>query len=129
MRTLGVPESIDGRQRPADEILPEVIGQLGRMRRKGNQARLARALLGLVDLSALPALLEVVEARSFHRKNGASPARVRSEAIAAYRTAGARLTERFEHARTARQRMTEPTCAWSSQSPGGTPGAASRCSI
>ncbi len=107
MRTLGVPESIDGRQRPVDEILPDVICQLARVRRKGNQARLAHDLLGLDDLSALPALREVVEAKSWHRENGASPARVRSEAIAAYRTAGARLTERFKQARTARHRMTE----------------------
>lgn len=107
MRTLGVPESIDGRQRPVDEILPEVISQLVRLGRKGNQARFARDLLGLVDLSALPVLLTVVEAGSWHRENGAALARVGSEAIAAYRAAGARLTERFEHARTARHRMTE----------------------
>jgi RNA polymerase primary sigma factor len=107
MRTLAVPESIDGRQRPVDEILPEVISRLARVRRKGNQARVARDLLGLVDLSALSALLEVVEAKGCHRENGAAHARVRSEAMAAYRTAGAHLTERFEHARTARQRMTE----------------------
>jgi len=107
MKTLGVPESIDGRRRPVDEILPEVISQLARVRRNGNQARVARELLGLVDLRALPALLKVVEAKSWHRETGASRARVRSEAIAAYRTAGAHLAERFEHARTARQRMTE----------------------
>jgi RNA polymerase sigma factor (sigma-70 family) len=107
MRILGVPESIDGRQRQVDEILPEVIRQIARVRRKGDLARVARDLLGLVDLSALPVLLEVVEAKSCPRENGAAHARVRSEAIAAYRTAGARLSETFEHARTARQRMTE----------------------
>ncbi len=107
MRTLGVPESIDGRQRPVDDILPNVIFQLARVRPKGNQARLAHDLLGLDDLSALPALREVVEANRRHRENGASPARTHSEAIAAYRTAGVWLTERFEHARKARQRMTE----------------------
>ena len=107
MRTLGVPESIDGRRRPVDEILPDVITRLARVRRKGNQARVARELLGLVDLCAIPALLEVVEAKSRRRETGASPARVRSEAIAAYRAAGAHLAGRFEHARTARQRMTE----------------------
>jgi RNA polymerase primary sigma factor len=107
MRTLAVPESIEGRQRPVDEILPEVISRLARVRRKENQARVARDLLGLFDLSALPALLEVVEAKSCHRDNGATPAHVRAEALAAYRTAGSRLDERFEHSRKARQRMTE----------------------
>jgi RNA polymerase sigma factor (sigma-70 family) len=107
MRNLGVPESIDGRQRPVEEILPEVISQLVRVKRKANQARVARDLLGLVDLSALPALLKVVDAKSWHRETGASAGRDGSEAIAAYRTAAARLAERFEQARTARQRMTE----------------------
>jgi RNA polymerase sigma factor (sigma-70 family) len=106
LRTLGVPESVEGRQRSVDEILPNVICQLARTRQKGNQARLARDLLGLDDLSALPALLEVVEATSWHRKNGALRGHVQSEAIAIYRMAGARLTERFEHARAARQHMT-----------------------
>jgi RNA polymerase sigma factor (sigma-70 family) len=105
MKTLGVPESIDGRDRSVDEILPDVIRQIARVRRKAQRARLARELLGLGDLSLLPALLRVVEAKGRHRKNGASRSRVLAEDVAVYRSAGARLTERFDQGRLARQRM------------------------
>jgi RNA polymerase sigma factor (sigma-70 family) len=95
MRTLGVPESIDGRDRPVDEILPDVIRQVARVRRRAQRARLARDLLGLDDLSRLPSMLRVAEAKG----------RL-AEDVAVYRKAGARLAERFDHARLARQRMT-----------------------
>jgi RNA polymerase primary sigma factor len=95
MKTLGVPESIDGRDRAVDEILPDVIRRLARVCRKAQQARLARDLLGLDDPSRLPSLLRVVEAKG-----------QLAEDIAVYRKAGARLAERFDHARLARQRMT-----------------------
>lgn len=107
MRTLGVPETVDGRQRPLDEVLPEIIRRLARVRRKAKQARIAGDLFGQFDLSVLPELLEVIEAKSRHRENNATVSRIRLGAIGAYRTAGARLNERFEHARSARQRMTE----------------------
>jgi RNA polymerase sigma factor (sigma-70 family) len=95
MKALGVPESIDGRDRPVDEILPDVIRQVARVRRRAQRARLARDLLGLDDLSLLPSLVRVGEAKS----------RL-AEDMAVYRKAGARLAERFDHARLARQRMT-----------------------
>ncbi len=107
LKTLGVLEEIDGRQRSVEEMLPEVIRQLALVKRKEHQACLAHELLGLNDLSPLPGLLEAAMAERRHQANGAARSRVRTAAMEAYRMAGFRLTERYEYAWEAKQRMTE----------------------
>jgi DNA-directed RNA polymerase sigma subunit (sigma70/sigma32) len=107
LKTLGVPEQIAGRKRSPNEMLPEVIRRLAMVKRKELRALLARELLGLSDLSLLPGLLEVAAAAGTRYANGTARTRVRREAIEAYRVAGHRFTERFEHALDAKQRMTE----------------------
>ena len=107
LKTLRVPEEINGRKRSVEEMLPDVIRRLALVKSKDQQARLADELLGLSDLSLLPGLLEVAGAEGTRHANGAAPTHVRREAMEAYRLAGHRLTERFEHAFEAKQRMTE----------------------
>jgi RNA polymerase sigma factor (sigma-70 family) len=106
LKTLGVPEQINGRKRSVEEILPDVIRRLALVKSKDLQARLADELLGLSDLSSLPGLLEVAVEETRHAK-GTARTLVRRESMEAYRVAGHRFTERFEHAFDAKQRMTE----------------------
>jgi RNA polymerase sigma factor (sigma-70 family) len=107
LEALGVPEQINGRKRSLEEMLPDVIQRLALVKRRELQARLADELLGLSDLSPLPDLLEVAAAEGTLHANGTARSHVRREAMEAYRIAGHRFTERFEHAWEAKQRMTE----------------------
>src|SRR5438309_9001788 len=106
MKALNVVEEVDGRQRSVDELLPEVIERLATVKRKGQQAHIAQELLGLVDMAKLTNLEDAAAAERRRISNGARP-RVRAEALESYRIARYRLTERYERAYEAKQRLTE----------------------
>src|SRR5207237_2461211 len=74
--------------------------------RKRQQSRIAQGLLGLFDVSKLPNLTDAAAAERRRISNGARP-RVRAEALESYRIARYRLTERYERAYEAKQRLTE----------------------
>jgi RNA polymerase primary sigma factor len=107
LKALNVVEEIDSRQRSVEEMLPDVIERLATVKRKGQQAHIAHELLGLTDLSKLQSLLEVTAAERRRQANGSARPRVRAEALEAYRIARYRLTERYERAYGAKQRLTE----------------------
>jgi len=108
MKALNVIEEVDGRQRSVDELLPEVVDRLGTVKRKGQQIHIAQELLGLTDLGKLPSLTDAAAAeRKRISTNGAARPRVRAEALEQYRIARYRLTERYERAYEAKQRLTE----------------------
>src|SRR5437870_12900828 len=106
MKALNVIEEVDGRQRSVDELLPEVIERLATVKRKGQQSHIAQELLGLADLGKLPNLADAAAAERRRIANGARP-RIRAEALESYRIARYRLTERYERAYEAKQRLTE----------------------
>ena len=106
MKALNVIEEVDGRQRSVDELLPEVIERLATVKRKGQQAHIAQELLGLADLARLDNLTDAAAAERRRLTNGARP-RIRAEALEHYRIARYRLTERYERAYEAKQRLTE----------------------
>jgi len=107
LKALNVPEELEGRQRALDDMLPDIIERLGTVKRKGQQAHIAQELLGLGDLGRLPSLVDAAAAERRRRATGAPKARVRAEALEAYRIARYRLTERYERAYEAKQRLTE----------------------
>ncbi len=107
LKALSVTEEIDGRQRGVDEMLPDVIERLATVKRKGQQAHIAHELLGLNDMAKLQSLLDAASAERRRQANGAARPRVRAEALEAYRIARYRLTERYERAYEAKQRLTE----------------------
>jgi RNA polymerase primary sigma factor len=108
LKALNVLEEVDGRQRSLEEMLPDIIERLAKVKRKGHQAHIAFELLCLIDLSKLQNLLHAVAAeRRRQATNGAVRPRVRAEALEAYRIARHRLTERYERASKAKQRLTE----------------------
>jgi RNA polymerase primary sigma factor len=107
LRALNVIEEVDGRQRSVEEMLPEVVERLATVKRKGQQAHIALELLGLNDLSKLEDLLDAAAAERRRQANGAAHPRVRAEALESYRIARYRLTERYERAYQAKQRLTE----------------------
>jgi RNA polymerase primary sigma factor len=107
LKALNVAEEVEGRQRGLDEMLPDIIERLGTVKRKGQQAHIAQELLGLGDLNRLPNLIDAAAAERKRRANGASKPRVRAEALEQYRIARYRLTERYERAYEAKQRLTE----------------------
>jgi RNA polymerase primary sigma factor len=108
MKALNVIEEVDGRQRSVDELLPEIVERLGTIKRKGQQQHVAEELLGLSDLGKLPMLTDAAAAeRKRLQTNGASRPRIRAEALEQYRIARYRLTERYERAYEAKQRLTE----------------------
>src|SRR5438128_3284082 len=108
LKALNVIEEIDGRQRSVEEMLPDVIERLATVKRKGQQAHIAQELLGLGDLGKLQNLLDAAAAeRKRQASNGAARPRVRAEALESYRIARYRLTERYERAYEAKQRLTE----------------------
>jgi len=108
MKALSVAEEVDGRQRSVDEMLPEVIERLATVKRKGQQAHIAQELLGLDDLAKLQNLLDAAAAERWRiATHCAARPRVRAEALEAYRIARYRLTERYERAYGAKQRLTE----------------------
>ena len=107
LKALNVTEESDGRQRSVDEMLPEVVERLATVKRKGQQAHIAQELLGLTDLSKLQNLLEAAAAERRSQANGAARPRLRAEALESYRIARCRLTERYERAYEAKQRLTE----------------------
>ncbi len=108
LKALNVVEEIDSRQRSVEEMLPDVIERLATVKRKGQQAHIAQELLGLVDLGKLQNLLDAAAAeRRRVATNGSAKPRVRAEAVESYRIARYRLTERYERAYEAKQRLTE----------------------
>ncbi len=108
MKALNVVEEVDGRQRSIDELLPEVVERLATVKRKGQQQHIAQELIGLADLSRLPSLTDAAAAeRKRIASNGAARPRVRADALEQYRIARYRLTERYERAYEAKQRLTE----------------------
>ncbi|MGH7760396.1 MAG: sigma-70 family RNA polymerase sigma factor, partial [Candidatus Dormibacteraceae bacterium] len=107
LKALAVIEEIDGRQRSVEEMLPEVIERLALVKRKGLQVHIAHELLGLADLSKMQSLLDAAAAERRRLATGAARPRVRAEALGAYRVALYRLTERYERAYEAKQRLTE----------------------
>src|SRR5487761_1720743 len=108
LKALNVIEEIDSRQRSVEEMLPDVIERLATVKRKGQQAHIAQELLGLADLGKLQNLLDAAAAeRRRQATNGAARPRVRAEARESYRIARYRLTERYERAYEAKQRLTE----------------------
>ncbi len=107
LKALNVTEEIDGRKRSVEEMLPDVIECLATVKRKGQQAHIAQELLGLTDLSNLQGLLDATNAERRRQANGSARPRVRAEALEAYRIARYRLTERYERAYEAKQRLTE----------------------
>jgi RNA polymerase primary sigma factor len=107
LKALNVTEETDGRQRSVEEMLPEVVERLATVKRKGQQAHIARELLGLNDLTKLQNLQDAADAeRRRQAMNGARP-RVRAEALESYRIAHYQLTERYERAYEAKRRLTE----------------------
>jgi RNA polymerase primary sigma factor len=107
LKALNVVEEIDSRQRSVEEMLPDVIERLATVKRKGQQAHIALELLGLADLGKLQNLLDAAAAERRRQANGAARPRIRAEALEAYRVARFRLTERYERAYEAKQRLTE----------------------
>ena len=107
MKALNVVEEVDGRQRSVEEMLPDVIERLATVKRRGQQAHIAHELLGLTDLSKLQSLLDAAAAERRRQANGAARPRIRAEALEAYRMARYRVTERYERAYEAKQRLTE----------------------
>jgi RNA polymerase primary sigma factor len=108
MKALNVVEETDGRQRSVDELLPEIIERLSVVKRKGQQAHIAQELLGLIDLTRLTNLTDAAAAeRRRLSSNGTARPRIRAEAMEDYRIARYRLSERYEHAYEAKQRLTE----------------------
>src|SRR6202162_6268690 len=108
LKALNVVEEIDNRQRSVEEMLPDVIERLATVKRKGQQAHIAQELLGLGDLGKLQNLLDAAAGeRRRQATNGAARPRLRAEAVESYRIARYRLTERYERAYEAKQRLTE----------------------
>src|SRR5260370_5965251 len=106
MKARSVTGEVDGRQRWVDELLPEIVERLGTVKRKGQQAQIAQELLGLGDLGKLPSLTDAAAAERKRLTNGTRP-RVRADSLEQYRIARYRLTERYERAYEAKQRLTE----------------------
>src|SRR5712691_7067853 len=107
LKALNIVEEIDSRQRSVEEMLPDVIERLATVKRKGKRAHIAHELLGLTDLGKLQSLLDAAAAERRRQANGAARPRIRAEALEAYRIARYRLTERYERAYEAKQRLTE----------------------
>jgi RNA polymerase primary sigma factor len=107
LMALNVPEEIDGRRRSLEEMLPDIIERLATVKRKGQQAYIAQELLGLADISKLQILLDAAAVERRRQAGGAASPPVRAEALEAYRLARYRLTERYERAYEAKQRLTE----------------------
>jgi RNA polymerase sigma factor RpoD-like protein len=107
LKALNVVEEIDSRQRSVEEMLPDVIERLATVKRKGQQAHIAHELLGLSDLTKLQNLLDAAAAERRRQANGTARPRIRAEALESYRIARYRLTERYERAYEAKQRLTE----------------------
>jgi len=107
MKALSVIEELEGRQRSVDEMLPEVIERLATVKRKGQQVHIAQELLGLNDLARLQNLLDAAAAERRRLASASARPRIRAEALEDYRIARYRLTERYERAYEAKQRLTE----------------------
>ena len=107
LKALNVPEEIDGRRRSLEEMLPDIIERLATVKRKGQQAYIAQELLGLADISKLQILHDAAAAERRRPASGAASPRASAEALDGYRIARYRLTERYERAYEAKQRLTE----------------------
>jgi len=107
LRALNVPEEVDGRNRTLEEMLPDIIERLATVRRVGQQAYIAQELLGLADISKLQSLLNAAAAARKRQTSAAASSGLNTEVPDDYRVAGRRLTERYERADAAKQRLTE----------------------
>src|SRR5487761_1154089 len=107
LKALNVIEEIDGRQRCIEEMLPDIIERLALVKRKGQQTYIAQELLGLGDTSTLHSLLDAAAAERRRQADGASWSGPNTAAADSYRLARCRLTERYQRANQARQRLTE----------------------
>src|SRR5487761_1071557 len=107
LKALNVIEEIDGRQRCIEEMLPDIIERLALVKRKGQQTYIAQELLGLGDTSTLQSLLDAAAAERRRQADGASWSGPNTAAADSYRLARCRLTERYQRANQARQRLTE----------------------
>src|SRR5487761_1206863 len=107
LKALNVIEEIDGRQRCIEEMLPDIIERLALVKRKGQQTYIAQELLGLGDTSTLQSLLDAAAAERRRQADGASWSGPSTAAADSYRLARCRLTERYQRANQARQRLTE----------------------
>ncbi|HEV2036131.1 MAG TPA: RNA polymerase sigma factor RpoD [Candidatus Dormibacteraeota bacterium] len=107
LNALNVLEEVDGRQRSLAEMLPDIIERLATVKRIGQQAYIAQELLGLADISRLHSLLHAAAAERRRQANGTTSRGLSAEVPDDYRVAGRRLTERYERAHEAKQRLTE----------------------
>lgn len=53
LQSIGVREQIDGKRRSVDDLVPEIVSRLGRVRSARRRARLSRDLAGTDDVSHL----------------------------------------------------------------------------
>jgi RNA polymerase primary sigma factor len=107
LKTLNVPEEVDGRQRSLEEMLPDIIEHLATVKRVGQQAYIAQELLGLADVSKLQSLLHAAAAARKRQASGAAWSGLSAEVPDDYRVARRTFTERHESAHKAKQRLTE----------------------
>jgi RNA polymerase primary sigma factor len=107
LNALKVLEEVDGRQRSLDEMLPDIIERLATVKRIGQQAYIAKELLGLADISKLQRLLHVAAAERQRQANGTASSGRSGKVPDDYRVAGRRLAEQYTRAHEAKQRLTE----------------------
>jgi RNA polymerase primary sigma factor len=107
LKALNVLEEVDGRQRSLEQMLPDIIERLATVKRIGQQAYIAQELLGLVDISRLQSLLHAAAAERRRQASATASSGLSAELPDDYRVAGRRLTERYERAYEAKQRLTE----------------------
>jgi RNA polymerase primary sigma factor len=107
LKALDVLEEVDGHQRSLQEMLPDIIERLATVKRIGQQACIAQELLGLADTSKLQSLLHAAAAQRQRQANGTASSGLSAEVPDDYGVALRRLTERYERAYEAKQRLTE----------------------
>jgi RNA polymerase primary sigma factor len=107
LKALSVVEEVEGRQRSVEEMLPDIIERLAKVKRIGQQAYIAQELLGLADISKLQSLLHAAAAERQRQAKGAALSGQSAEVPDDYRIARGRLTERQGRAHAAKQRLTE----------------------
>jgi RNA polymerase primary sigma factor len=107
LKALSVVEEVEGRQRSVEEMLPDIIERLAKVKRIGQQAYIAQELLGLADISKLQSLLHAAAAERQRQSKGAALSGQSAEVPDDYRIARGRLIERQGRAQAAKQRLTE----------------------
>ena len=88
-------------------MLPDIIERLATVKRIGQQAYIAQELLGLADTSKLQSLVHAAAAQRQRQANGTASSGLSAAVPDDYRVALRRLTERYELAYEAKQRLTE----------------------